>query len=185
MTIELSNSGVCALQALIILVSCGAAALPLPERGYLHLWCQFRRGHCCCELRAAGRVRLIQKVTSTDVPVILPPAPFLLAIQAYEIILSSRKTKCETNRRRLKIVRHEPTAALNSATRTDYRAPTLKNHWPTAAERPITMPRTNRATPCIARLPLTAGRVCNKPPACRSSANFNFARRHGPTRSPS
>ena len=36
-TIELSNFGVCALQTLIILVSCGAAALPPPERGYLHL----------------------------------------------------------------------------------------------------------------------------------------------------
>ena len=36
-TIELSNSGVCALRTLIRLVSCGAVALPPPERGYLHL----------------------------------------------------------------------------------------------------------------------------------------------------
>ena len=36
-TIELLNSGVCALQALIILGSCGAVALPPPKRGYLHL----------------------------------------------------------------------------------------------------------------------------------------------------
>ena len=81
-TIEISNFGVCALQALKMLVNCGAVALPTPERGYLHLRCQFRRAHCCCELRVAGRVRLVQNVTRTDVPVITPPAPFVLAIQA-------------------------------------------------------------------------------------------------------
>ena len=55
---------------------------------------------------------LVQKTTRTDVPVILPTAPFFLAIQAYEIILSSSKTKRDTNRRRVKIVRHVPTGAL-------------------------------------------------------------------------
>ena len=81
-TIELPSSGVCALQALVILVSCGAVALPPPERGYLHLYCLFRWAHCCCELRVAGRVRFIQKATRTDVLVTMPPAPFLLSIQA-------------------------------------------------------------------------------------------------------
>ena len=81
LTIELSNSGVSALQALIILISCGAVALSPPERGYLYLWCLFRRPHCCCELWVAYHV-LVPKATRTDVPVILPPPPFFLAIQA-------------------------------------------------------------------------------------------------------
>ena len=55
---------------------------------------------------------LVQKATRTDVPVILPPAPFFLAIQAYEIMLPSSKTKRDTNRRRVKIVLHVPTGAL-------------------------------------------------------------------------
>ena len=79
-TIELSNSGVGALQAFMILASCGAVALPPPERGYLHLWCYFRRAHCCCELRVAYVI--VQKATRAHVPVILPLAPFFLAIQA-------------------------------------------------------------------------------------------------------
>ena len=117
MTIELSTvTLVCALQALIILVSCGVVALPPPDRGYLylHLWCQFRREHCCCcELRVAGLVHLVQKATRTDVPVIMPCSLFVghPGVANYTFITS--KTKCDTNRRRVYIVRHVPTSRSN------------------------------------------------------------------------
>ena len=67
---------------------CQLRAVASTTGAYLHL--ALLRAHCCCcELRAAGRaysylllVRSKSKAASTDVPLMTPPAPFFLAIQA-------------------------------------------------------------------------------------------------------
>ena len=59
------------------------------------IWCCSAHCCCCCELRAAGGALLVpparskSKATRTDVPLMTPPAPFLLAILAWENILQS------------------------------------------------------------------------------------------------
>ena len=105
------------LQALVIL--CQLRVVALTTVGYEYLNLVSLRAHCCCcVLRAAGRAYLypllVQKqgdayrCTSYDTPCSL----FCWPSRRQEIIVSSSKTTCDTNRRRVTVVRHVLTVLL-------------------------------------------------------------------------
>ena len=73
--------------------------------GYLHLVLLLAQcAAASCERRAG--LTSFKKGTRTDESLMIPRAPAMLAIQAYENTLQSSQNICDTNRQRIKIVRH-------------------------------------------------------------------------------
>ena len=94
------------MQALIILVSCGAAALPSPERGYLHLMLV---SPGTLLLRAASEWRTMFSFKKRHVPTYLSYCPLL------PFFWPSKRRKSYFHQ--VKELRHETDGGLNNAPR--------------------------------------------------------------------